>query len=745
MSTPQTTFKYAEPMPSMAAASKLDAEMARRAANDHTLQKKFAIMLANQLQLPAYSLLRRDIIEPFAYDDVLPQVQAEMATHIKDFSAAAEQICDAIRKGKTIGISADYDADGNTSLALFIRLLRSCSVPREKIVTHIPNRDQEGYGVNDAAVDDFTAKHVDLMITLDNGTRAEKPIKKALAAGMEVVVIDHHGDAGGKALPPEAKVVNPNILANEAATKHSPYLEETKNLAAVGVSYMMAAEVMQRMNQTRAADAQLDPKPLLGLAALGTVSDVVKMGWLNRVLVREGLQQMRAGEDKNILRFMRGVRIADPTKVDESTIAFKLGPIINAPGRLGDSVAWAFLSAMQGEAEAPALTLAADDTVQELGEALESVKSDEQKAKEKRIVAWRERNPEKVQTDEAKPHPLYDTIPENPYLDRLISQSERCNELRKDIEFQMRDDIRRAVQKLGDNNPVLTVAGVGWHEGVIGIAASRVKEEFGLPAVVGSIKQLEDGSWQAKFSARSIRVPGYPVDIGAAFGVLAPQRENDTAALLAKAGGHPMAGGATIFAPTREALDEKINRFSAALNEQLGGATGLAIDYRAEQIFGTLDVSSVTINPAIEGGNLAERLNSLVDAIPAAAPFGEGMRAPMVAIRGVGIYPPQTGSSQSRRGHLNFDVMGGRNALRIHCRASHAGGTVLGDEIAQIQAGAKQAIVVGELHRDADGSLRMEVAHVLPDRGLASDPAFNNAGLFALVGLGQLHHARSAS
>jgi len=188
--------------------------------------------------------------------------------------------------------------------------------------------------------------------------------------------------------------------------------------------------------------------------------------------------------------------------------------------------------------------------VQELGEALESVKSDEQKAKDARIAAWRERNPEKLQPDEAKLHPLYDTIPENPYLDRLIAQSDRCNELRKDIEFQMRDDIRRAVQKLGDNNPVLTVAGVGWHEGVIGIAASRVKEEFGLPAVVGSIKQLEDGSWQVKFSARSIRVPGYPVDIGAAFGALAPQHENDINALLAKAGGHPMAAGATIFAPT---------------------------------------------------------------------------------------------------------------------------------------------------------------------------------------------------
>jgi single-stranded DNA-specific DHH superfamily exonuclease len=744
MSAPETRFSYAAPHASTRQEiSHVDAENLRRAGVDAPLKKRFAAMLADQLQLAPDSLLRSDMSTPMEYDDIVPKLQAEMEAQIKDFSAAAEQICTAIREGKTIGISADYDADGNTSLALFIRLLRECGVPREKIITHIPNREEDGYGVNEAAVDDLVAKHVDVMITLDNGTRAEKPIKKALAAGMEVVVIDHHGDAGGKTLPPEATVVNPNISANAHATEHSPSLEETKHLAAVGVSYMMAMAVMQRMNTTRSEEEKLDPKPLLGLVAIGTVSDVVKMGWLNRLLVREGLQQMRAGEDKNILRFMRGVRIPDPTVIDESTIAFKLGPIINAPGRLGDSVAWAFLSAIHGDVPATALEGGVQQTAEELKEALETVKSPAQKEKEARSAEWRERNPDKLRKpEENKPHPLYNTIPENPYLDRLITQSDACNELRKDIEFAMRDEIRRESAKQ-TNSPVQLIAGEGWHEGVIGIAASRVKEEFGLPAVVGSITQLSDGRWQAKFSARSIRVPNCPVDIGTAFGALGPQHEHDTTALLAKAGGHPMAAGATMLAPTREALEEKITRFRTELNERLGEATERALAQRVEAIFGTLDVSAVTIAPNRGEGSLAERLHSLLAAIPQAGPFGEGMRAPQVAIRGVGIYPPQTGKSQSRRGHLNFDVMGGHNGIRIHCRASNAGGTAMGDTIAALQAGAKNAIVIGELKREADGALRMEASHVLPDRGLASDPAFSESGIFSLAGLGQGRNART--
>lgn len=718
--------------------------VARLQKNDAPIAQRFASMLADQLQLPANSLLRQDIGEPIDYDAAIPHVQAEMAASIKDFSAAAEQICDAIRAGKTIGISADYDADGNTSLALFIRMLRECGVPANKIIEHIPNRDQDGYGINEEAVDDFAAHNVDLMITLDNGTRAEKPIKKALDAGMEVIVIDHHGDAGGKALPSAANVVNPNILANEAAIKQSPYLEETKSLAAVGVSYMMAAEVMKRMNETRPADAQLDPKPLLGLAAIGTVADVVGMGWLNRVLVRSGMGVIHRGEDKNILRFMRGAGIADPSKLSESDIAFRLGPIINAPGRLGDSVAWAFLSAMQGEAEKPELEGSIHHTIKELQEAADALKPEEQKRKEANLQTWREANPDKVKPKQENPtSALYETIPDNPYLERLIHQSVACNEQRKDIEFLMRPEIRAEANKQS-NMPIRVIAGEGWHEGVIGIAASRVKEEFGVPAVVGSIKQCEDGTWQAKFSARSIRVPGFPVDIGAAFGALGPQHKDDTTLLLAKAGGHPMAAGASIFAPTREDLDEKINRFSAELNERLGVATEHATTHRHEQIFGTLNLGTPTINAKTGDGSFADRLYALVDAIPHAGPFGEAMRAPMVAIRGVGIHPPETGRSESRRGHLNFDIKGDHSPLRIHCRASHAGGTALADQLYALQNGLQKGIVVGQLTRKPNGALQMEVEHVLPDKGLAADPAFSQPGIFGLVGLGRGQSARAA-
>jgi single-stranded-DNA-specific exonuclease len=145
--------------------------------------------------------------------------------------------------------------------------------------------------------------------------------------------------------------------------------------------------------------------------ALGTVSDVMPMGCLNRVLVREGLQSVQQGQDKNILRFMRGAGIADPTKINESDIAFRLGPIINAPGRLGDSVAWAFLSGMQGEVEKPGLEKAITETLEELHEAKETLKSEEQKAKEANLQKWREANPDKIRHEEKKPSPLSLIIP----------------------------------------------------------------------------------------------------------------------------------------------------------------------------------------------------------------------------------------------------------------------------------------------------------------------------------------------
>jgi hypothetical protein len=115
-----------------------------------------------------------------------------------------------------------------------------------------------------------------------------------------------------------------------------------------------------------------------------------------------------------------------------------------------------------------------------------------------------------------------------------------------------------------------------------------------------------------------------------------------------------------------------------------------------------------------------------------------------VAIRGVGIYPPETGRGESRRGHMNFDIKGDHAPLRIHCRASHAGGTALADQLYVLQNGLKKGIVVGQLTRKADGTLQMEVEHVLPDKGLAANPAFTKPGIFGLVGLRREQSARGA-
>jgi len=248
-----------------------------------------------------------------------------------DMDAAADRIVQAITKGEKIAIWSDYDVDGATSGAILGRFLRDCGVADYEI--YIPDRIAEGYGPNTAGLLALKERGADLVCILDSGTVAIDPLTEAHAAGMEIVVIDHH--AAEDTLPPAVAIVNPNRLDQKPGFGH---------VCAAGMTFIAVIAANMRLRQMGYFDGQ-DGRPesqpdlmsYLDLVALGTVCDVVPLTGLNRAFVARGLPYLSA-------RALPGVRAlaevaACQAEIDAVACGFALGPRINAGGRIGDSSA----------------------------------------------------------------------------------------------------------------------------------------------------------------------------------------------------------------------------------------------------------------------------------------------------------------------------------------------------------------------------------------------------------------------
>ncbi|MGI4877214.1 MAG: single-stranded-DNA-specific exonuclease RecJ, partial [Janthinobacterium lividum] len=242
----------------------------------------------------------------------------------RDMDPAAARIAAAIRAAEPVVVFGDYDVDGATSAALLIRLIRDCGGIAS---AYIPDRLLEGYGPSPAAMITLAGAGATLIVTVDCGTQGYDALAAAKAAGVEVIVVDHH--QASTALPP-ALVVNPNRLdeGEGAAFGH---------LAAVGMAFIVAVAVVRTLRAggwftQRTAPNLLD---LLDLVALGTVADVVPLTGLNRAFVAQGLKVMAARRNLGLaaLSAVAGIERA-PLARD---LGFALGPRINAGGRVGKS------------------------------------------------------------------------------------------------------------------------------------------------------------------------------------------------------------------------------------------------------------------------------------------------------------------------------------------------------------------------------------------------------------------------
>jgi len=482
-----------------------------------------AYALADRLGLPelvARVLTARGIGPDEAPRFLAPTLRDHLPdpSHLKGMDEAAARLAAAVRGGEGIAIFGDYDVDGATSSALLLRFLRRAGA---RATAYIPDRMTEGYGPNAPALLRLRAEGAAVVVTVDCGTTAFAPLAAARAAGLDVVVVDHH--VAEPALPDAVAVVNPNRLDQE--TEH-------RGLAAVGVSFLLAVAVNRTLRDAGwwgPARPQPDLLALLDLVALGTVCDVMPLTGLNRALVTQGLKVMGRRGNAGM------AALADVARLDQRPQAFHLGyvlgPRVNAGGRVG-------------RADLGMRLLSTDD-------------------------------PAEAAT--------------------IAAELDRFNEDRRRIEAEVLEAATAAVESQA-LPPVLAVGGEGWHPGVIGIVASRLKDRFDRPAMVFAI----DGGL-AKGSGRS--VPGF--DLGAA--VIAARQ----AGILALGGGHAMAAGFSLAAARIDEFGQFLCQRFAASGIVAGRVPELGID-------GSMALSGLDVA-------LVERLEGL-------GPFGAGMSEPRFAL-----------------------------------------------------------------------------------------------------------------
>ena len=441
-------------------------------------------------------------------------------SHFRDMDAAAERLAQAVMTGETVTIYGDYDVDGATSAALLIRLLRMLGHDARY---YIPDRLLEGYGPSGEALVRLAEEGSTLIVTVDCGAMAHDALAQAHAAGVDVIVVDHHKCAHN--LPVAAALVNPNRLdESETGAAYG-------HLAAVGVAFVLGVALVRTLRAQGffAGRSEPDLMSLLDLVALGTVADVAQIRGLNRAFVAQGLKVMARRGNVGMAALIDASRLKRAPAC--SDLGFALGPRINAGGRVGESTLGVRLLTTEDPAEAL----------------------------------------------------------------QIAAQLSALNEERRAIEAEVQ---AAAEAMLGSqhNRAVHVLAGRGWHPGVIGIVAGRIKEKTGKPSLVIAL----DGD-TGKGSGRSIG----GVDLGAA---IIAARESG---LLVAGGGHAMAAGLTVEAA-------KLGALADWLDERLGG-----------QVMRSMESASLPMDLALAPGGLT---SELVAALDAAGPFGMGWPGPRVAV-----------------------------------------------------------------------------------------------------------------
>jgi single-stranded-DNA-specific exonuclease len=290
----------------------------------------------------AQVLYNRGFTDPFMAEDFLrAPVTESKPFQMKGVDGAVTRIRRAIRQREPIIVYGDFDADGVTSTMLLMQTLTALGAV---VKPYIPHRVDEGYGLNSAALLKLARAGVKLVITVDCGIRSVDEVADGKAAGLDIIVTDHHSI--GPDIPKADAVINPK----QADCK---YPEDM--LAGVGVAYRLAEALLKAtVNDGKNGKDRplLETADLLDLVAIGTVADLAPLDRAeNRMLVREGLALLRASRRPGIRALLEVAKI-EPKSVDATTIGFTIGPRINAAGRLESAMTAYHLLAATTDSEA---------------------------------------------------------------------------------------------------------------------------------------------------------------------------------------------------------------------------------------------------------------------------------------------------------------------------------------------------------------------------------------------------------
>ena len=446
---------------------------------------------------------------------------------MKGAQEAARALADAMATNKAICIVADYDCDGATACTVGLRGLRLLGAPMgfDRVNYLVPDRVTDGYGLTPAIAKRVKAQGADVLVTVDNGIASLDGVRTARELGLQVIVTDHHLPALKGG---EVVVPADCVIVNP----NQPGCDfESKSIAGVGVMFYVLLALRAELRERGVFDAKSQPKidTLLPLVALGTVADVVKLDANNRRLVAQGLKRVRAGAMPPGMTALFNVAARQPQKATSFDFGFALGPRLNAAGRLAD------------------MTLGI----------------------------------ECLTTDDGL------------RADELARTLDGINRERKAIEGEMRDQALMLAEEMFDESeeppPALIVFDPDFHEGVVGIVASRLKDKMHRPTFVFAASGAEGKENELKGSGRSI--PGF--HLRDALDLVSKRHPG----LLLRFGGHAMAAGCTIaeagFAVFEKALAQVAQEWldAATLTRRIETDGPLDPDFRKPEMVEQLNLA----------------------------------------------------------------------------------------------------------------------------------------------------------
>ena len=447
---------------------------------------------------------------------------------LKNIDAAAGLLIDAIRNNKKIIIVADYDADGATACAVALRGLAMLGA--RQVVYLVPDRAKHGYGLSPDVVRQALEFEPDLLVTVDNGISSVAGTEFARNAGIDVLITDHH--LPGKQLPAASVIVNPNQPGDQFPSKC---------IAGVGVMFyvLLAARAGLRDENWFEGQGLQTPNfaPLLDLVALGTIADVVRLDYNNRILVSQGLKRIRARHCSQGIMALIRVAGTVPEKITSADLGFLLGPRLNAAGRMAD------------------MSLGIECLI----------------------------------TDNFS------------HAVSLAIQLDRFNRERKSVQAEMQGEAEAYLRDIAELEQGELPLGVclydaGWHQGIVGVLAGRIKEMINRPVIIFA----SAGKGLLKGSGRSIS----GIHLKDVLEALAAKHPH----LMERFGGHAMAAGLTIkennYAEFKAVFDEEVGRMSAG------------------RIPGAEIVTDGKLAPGDIGLELAGEINN-------AGPWGQGFPEPL--------------------------------------------------------------------------------------------------------------------